>query len=360
MTSKTDNITVIIPSYKPDEKLLSTIRGILAAGMNDIIVVDDGGGDEYAHIFSEAEKIDGCAVIRHNVNRGKGAALKTAFEYFLENRPDSAGVVTADADGQHLTDDIAAVASKMVESGGVVLGCRDFSASDVPARSKFGNRCTSFVFKIFFGMKISDTQTGLRAIPREYVKTLMGADGDRYEYETNMLILIKRSGIPYEEQTISTVYIDDNSSSHFRPIRDSIRIYSMMLKFVVSSFSSSVADVLIYYLILKIIGDGIDQFSANALSTFIARVCSSLLNYFLNLKTVFKGKSDKRTLARYAVLDVGLVITSAMLVWTVKSVLHIKIPELQSVVKAFIDTMLFFVSFRVQHGWVFKNSDNLK
>ena len=355
MSDQLSDITVIIPSYKPDDKLLHTLNGILAAGFDDVIVVDDGGGSEYARFFSEAEKL-GCTVLHHDVNRGKGAALKTAFSFFAEKRTNFAGAVTADADGQHLPGDIAAVAAKMKETGKVVLGSRDFSDPQVPAKSRFGNRSSSLIFRLFIGMKINDTQTGLRAIPREYVRDVMEVKGDRYEYETRMLFLMKQKSIPYLEETISTVYIDDNSSSHFRPVLDSLRIYSMILAFVFSSLFSALADNLFYYICLRLISSPSTAPSAHLASIVIARVLSSLINYTLNAKTVFNGKTDRRTMSRYFILAIAQITVSAVLVWNVKTALRITSPEIQTLVKMLVDTVLFFISFRIQHNWVFQEN----
>ena len=357
MKSDCSDITVIIPSYKPDGKLINTLSGILAAGFDDIIVVDDGGGDEYARFFSQAEKL-GCTVLHHDVNRGKGAALKTAFSFFAENRMDRVGAVTADADGQHLPGDIASVAAEMKETGKVILGSRDFSDPQVPSRSRFGNRCSSLIFRLFIGMKISDTQTGLRAIPGQYIHDVMEVQGDRYEYETRMLFLIKKKNIPYLEKTISTVYIDDNSSSHFRPVIDSLRIYSMILAFAFSSMFSALADNLFYYICLRLIGSPSTAPSDHIASIVIARVLSSLINYTLNAKTVFGGRTDRRTLSRYFILAIAQITVSAALVWHIKTALRITSPELQTMAKMLVDTVLFFFSFRIQHSWVFKESAN--
>ena len=355
MSNTFSDITVIIPSYKPDDKLIRTLSGILAAGFSDVIVVDDGGGAEYARFFSEAERL-GCTVLRHEVNRGKGAALKTAFSFFAEQRADFAGAVTADADGQHLPQDIAAVAARMKETGKVILGSRDFSDPQVPFKSRYGNRCSSLIFRLFIGMKINDTQTGLRAIPGRYVHDVMEVKGDRYDYETRMLFLMKQKSIPYQEETISTVYIDDNASSHFRPVLDSLRIYSMILAFAFSSLFSALADNLFYYICLKLISSPLTANIDHIVSTVIARVLSSLLNYTLNAKTVFNGKTDRRTMSRYFILAIAQITVSAYLVWTVKTALRITSPEIQTLAKMLVDTVLFFISFRIQHNWVFQEN----
>ena len=226
------NISVVLPSLDPDEKLHQVIDGLLEYGFTHIILVNDGSKQENLHYFEEeaAAHPDVITLLHHEVNKGKGAALKNAFNWFLQNRPEGLGVVTVDGDNQHHPADTLACTEHMLETGHLTLGCRDFNQADVPARSSFGNKTTSAIFKIFVGMTISDTQTGLRAIPRSDLEILTTIAGDRFEYETNMLLAMKQQGIPFDEVKIRTVYIEENKSSHFHPIRDSWRIYKLILK----------------------------------------------------------------------------------------------------------------------------------
>ena len=206
--SDLSNVSVVLPSLDPDEKLTQVIDGLLEYGFSDIVLVNDGSKPENLHYFEDAARLHPeIHLLTHEVNRGKGAALKTAFTYVLGNRPESRGVVTVDGDNQHHPADTRACAEAMLSSGHAVLGCRDFTLPDVPQRSRFGNHTTSLVFKIFCGMTISDTQTGLRAIPIKYLPTLNEVYGDRFEYETNMLLAFKNEGIPFDEVKIRTVYI---------------------------------------------------------------------------------------------------------------------------------------------------------
>jgi len=293
------NVSVIIPAYKPDEKLIVTLTELVSLGFDDIIVVNDGSGEKFAPVFDKVKNIPECTLLLHEVNRGKGAALKTAFAFFSESRPDGVGVVTADADGQHMPKDIMAIAEKMAESKKIIIGARDFSDPNVPARSKFGNRTTSAVFRLFFGMKISDTQTGLRAFPRETLDIISTADGDRFEYETNMLMLINRKGLEFEEIRISTVYIEENKSSHFRVIRDSIRIYSLIIKYIFSSCAAALTDAGVFWLVKQF---GIFVFLPIPLTftaSLTARIISSIINYLINAKVVFGGTTSGKTLLKY-------------------------------------------------------------
>ena len=223
-------ITVVLPSLDPDDKLNKVIDGLLEYGFEDIILVNDGSRQENLHYFEDAARLHPeIHVLTHPVNKGKGAALKNAFRWFLENRPEGLGVVTVDGDNQHHPEDTRRCCERMLESDHVILGCRDFSQKDVPARSSFGNKTTSAIFKIFCGITLSDTQTGLRAIPAKYLETFCEVKGDRFEYETNMLLAMKDHGIEFEEEKIRTVYIEENKSSHFRVVRDSWRIYKLIL-----------------------------------------------------------------------------------------------------------------------------------
>lgn len=348
-------VSVIIPAYKPDAKLLSTLKDVAEAGFQDILVVDDGSGEEFAPVFQQVQSFAGCTLLRHEMNKGKGAALKTAMTYFLDNRPMQAGVVTADADGQHLAADIAAVSGAMLEKNTVVLGVRDFSDEKVPSKSKFGNRITIGVFRLFFGMKISDTQTGLRAIPRELLPTIAAVKGDRYEYETQMFFCLSRYKVPIEEVKIETVYIEGNSSSHFRPVRDSIRIYSLILKYLFSSAAAAVIDALAFFLLKSIPVLAFLPLPLTWSAAILARLISSLVNFLMNSRVVFGDKPSKRSLVRYYLLAAVQIVLSTALVWLSEYVFSIKAPILSTLMKALIDTILFFFSFRIQHKWVFNN-----
>ena len=351
-----NRVSVIIPAYKPDQKLLDTLAGLREAGFTDLLVVDDGSGPEFADVFHQVQAVPGCTLLRHPVNRGKGAALKTAMAFFAQNRPAQAGVVTADADGQHLPGDIAAVARAMLDSGQVALGVRDFSGPDVPWRSRAGNRITIAVFRLFLGMRISDTQTGLRAIPAEYLPLLSKAKGDRYEYETNMLFLMNRCRIPFVEVPITVVYLEGNRSSHFRVVQDSLRIYGLILKYLLSSLGACVVDELAFFL-LKLFGlFAFLPIPTTFTAALLARVISSLLNFLVNARVVFGGQVNARSLGRYYLLAVCQITVSACLVFLAERLFSITSPALVTLAKIVVDTLLFFLSFRIQHRWVFRRS----
>lgn len=351
------NISVIIPAYKPDEKLIETIDSIIEVGFDDIIVVDDGGGSDYDAIFARVTERPQCSLLRHEVNKGKGAALKTAMSYFIENRKDMLGAVTVDADGQHLAKDIKAVCEALKEKNCIILGCRDFSCEDVPARSRFGNKMTIGIVRLFFGMKVSDTQTGLRAFPRDVIPEMLTVEGERYEFETHMLFHMSKKSIRFDEVKIETVYLEDNSSSHFRVIHDSIRIYSLIIKYLLSSIGSTAVDALLFFILKHFsVLEGL-PFPPTFGASFIARAISSLVNYLINAKAVFGDKVNIKTILKYCVLVVIQICLSAAAVFVIENVFSIDSALISTIIKLIVDTILFFFSFRIQHKWVFGRKD---
>ena len=354
------NISVILPSLDPDEKLLAVVDGLLGIGFTDIILVNDGSKKENLHYFETAAAHPEVTLLHHEVNRGKGAALKTAFNWFLQNRPDALGVVTVDGDNQHHPEDTRACTEQMIHSRKVVLGCRDFSLPHVPPRSRMGNNITCGVFKIMVGMTISDTQTGLRAIPTKAVKAFCDVKGDRFEYETNMLLAMKEQAIDFEEVKIRTVYIEENKSSHFRAVRDSWRIYKLILahffRYTLSSLASAVVDTSLFAFLSWLLHATLSEPLLSIVPSVGARVVSSLVNFFLNKTVVFHSKvSTGKAMLRYYLLAVPQMVLQAGLTWGTNTLLGIGSSQtfLRTLVYVIIMVVLYFASFMIQQRWVF-------
>jgi glycosyltransferase involved in cell wall biosynthesis len=227
-----DEFAVLIPAFEPDTRLVSLIATLLEKGVSHVIVVDDGSAQERSHIFDALRTMPSVHVLRHPRNRGQGRSVKSGLEFALTQLPTVSGVVTADADGQHIIDDILLVAETLRRTGSFVLGSRRFD-QDVPARSQLGNTLTRWVFRILSGHDVYDTQSGLRGFPRQHLRELVSIPGERFEYNMNVLTHFCRAGSPPLEVPITTVYIEGNRSSHFKPIRDSLRIYSGLLRYAV-------------------------------------------------------------------------------------------------------------------------------
>jgi len=339
------DVVLLIPAYKPDHRLPILVDELIERGFAHIVVVDDGGGAEYRGIFDALE--DRCDVVRHAVNLGKGRALKSGFNHCLNVFPDRAGVVTLDADGQHAPDDVAAVAERLVEGGErMVLGNRTFEG-DVPLRSRFGNELTRLIFRFMVGMSLTDTQSGLRGIPMSQVHRLIPLAGERYEYETSMLLELHRHRVKLVEQPIRTIYIDDNRGSHFNPILDSFAIYFVLLRFVFSSVASALLDTVLFYLVFRM-GVGVGG------SVVIARAVSSLFNFSLNKRFVFRSS---RPVPVSVLLYYALVGVVALLSYGSIRLLHdgVGMPILAA--KILSDTLLFALSFFVQRDLIFKRPD---
>ena len=350
-----ERVCIVLPSLNPSDRFDTVVDGLVEAGFRSIVIVDDGSRAENKKHFARAAEYAQVTVLTHEVNRGKGAALKTAFKWITEHRPDCAGAVTIDGDGQHLLKDIIRCAEAMEGDRVIVMGCRDFSSDNVPARSRTGNRITSFVFRILCGIRLSDTQTGLRALPSVLFPELLQVRGDRFEYETNMLLELTRRGVKLREIPIETVYEDDNSESHFRPIRDSFRIYKFILLYALSSLMGAVADLLVFYLFRRLFEGHMEDGTAVLLSTVIARAVSSFLNFNLNHKVVFHGEDAYgKTMLRYYCLAIPQMLLSAGLVALLSRLAETGATILTTGIKFCVDVLLFFISYRIQRKWVFK------
>ena len=337
-----ENIAVLIPAYKPDRRLNQLVDDLLNAGFNNLVVVDDGGQEPYREIFNDLE--GKATVLVHEVNRGKGAALKTGLAHIMQTS--GIGVVTADADGQHTPADIARIADELIaKPDALVLGVRD--KSQMPPRSKVGNTLTCGVFGLTTGLWITDTQTGLRGLPAASLASFSTLEGDRYEYEMNMLIDAAKRHIPVVEVTIDTIYIDNNSGSHFNAVKDGLRIYSLLFrqvgKFMGSSLLAGVVDYIIFFLLCLFIKN------STLIPIIIARAISSFVNYLVNREMVFKAKNCHGSFVRYYLL-VAVIAAASWLGIKLLGMLNIG----RLIAKPIVDVLLFIVSYRVQNKIVFK------
>ena len=356
--SKEKKPYIIIPSLNPGEDLVDYCKKLASLGLDKIIVLNDGSGKEYSHIFTELE--DFCTVLTHEQNMGKGEALKDAFKYFL-NLPDAKdyiGVVTCDSDGQHLAPDVVKVAESLADGEAkLVLGARDFASSDVPKKSLIGNKWTTIFYKLFVGGGITDTQTGLRGIDIEILPEIAGLKGSRYEYEMRMLTFATENKISVKEVPIAVIYNDNNSGTHYVVKKDAPLVAAALLgkfvKFALSGVLSYIVDNGFFNLFDLVIFAGLE--SRNAIitvSAVLARIISSIFNFILNKKTVFKQKgSVASSLIRYYALAACQLAVSTGLVMLFVEL--IGLPD--GVVKAVIDIIISIISFNIQKRFVFKN-----
>lgn len=346
----------MIPSYEPDRELLNLCEKLCAIDLTNIILVDDGSGEEYRYLFDKAQQKYGCTVLRNAVNQGKGRALKNAFNYIL-NQENSGiiGCVTADSDGQHTPTDILKCIQMLEQNPtSLVLGCRTFTGEDVPFKSRFGNELTRKIFSFLCGIQVSDTQTGLRGISTDFMRFLLNVSGERFEYEMNMLIACKDK-VDIIEVPIETIYDSKvNHKTHFDPIHDSIKIYKvfgrMFIKYIFASLSSCVLDLILFTLFCGLLKNQMGILYV-AVATVLARILSASYNYLLNYKVVFQSTQNHTNAAmKYAGLAVAQMVGSALLVTVGVHILQ-NVSELP--IKLVVDTILFFVSYYVQRKYIF-------
>jgi len=336
------SVAALIPAWQPEALLPDLVQSLLNHGCMRVIVVDDGSSQDHQPIFERCAMMAGVTVLRHAVNLGKGRALKTGFNFLLTDCPQYTGVVTADADGQHAVPDIVRVAQALAASPrGLVLGARQLDGQ-VPLRSRFGNTVTRYVFRFLTGRRVFDTQTGLRGIPASRLPELLVLPGERYEYEMTVLAHLCRQAVSPVEVPITTVYLDGNRSSHFDPIRDSMRIYFVLLRFYASSLVAAGIDFVGFSAAYAL--------THNILLSMIVGRLSSVVNYLLNRGFVFQsGASIRGSVWRYYLL----VVVLAGIAFEAIRGLSLYLGWNVLAAKLVIETLLSLASFAVQRTFVF-------
>lgn len=336
---------VLIPAYEPDHRLVSLVGAVRESGIADgVVVVDDGSGPSFSKVFSAAEQA-GAEVISHPVNRGKGCALRTGFD-FIANRHPGHGVVCADCDGQHEVAGIQAVAELIDENEpAMVLGTRRF-VGRMPVASRVGNTLTRVLFTRVTGRPVYDTQTGLRGYPSSLLPWLCSVEGDRFEYELNLLLRGAREGIAAVEVPVDTIYIDGNASSHFRPLVDSLRVYAPLARFGASSISAFVVDFILLFVLHHVTG-------ILWISAVGARVVSSTFNFAVNRLVVFdgdRGSGPASSALRYFGLVVLILVANLVLLHALRYWVGMPL----AVAKVMTELSLFLGSYEVQRRFIFR------
>ena len=359
---------VVIPAYMPDEKMLGVVERLKDKGLR-FVVVDDGSGEDYREIFDRLERDnpEDLVLLRHETNLGKGRAMKTAFEYLYENADHGDGLVTVDADGQHLPEDVEKVVEVWEEHPeSLVLGSRHFTGN-VPFRNKTGNGMIRTIFAVATGVRVYDTQTGLRAFSVSRIPEMLKLKGDRYDYEMSQLLYAAKERIEIVEAPIETVYISGNKSSHYKVLKDSLRISKMVFFFMLASFLSFLVDygtllgstaIMCSFrsavsfdngiTCLPIFGKMID---VHLIALILGRLLGSTCNFLLNRNVVFRTGS-KRTIIKYAVVIVTLLTANfLMLTLLTKGTNPIPLWIAQLLVQA----TLYPINFMLQRVVVFRN-----
>ena len=223
---------VLIPAYEPEKQLIGLTKQLKEAGFA-VVVVDDGSGPAYGEIFDAVR--ENASVVVHEKNRGKGAALKTGMAYIQGNMPHAEHFITCDADGQHRVDDVIRVSKQLAAGHKFVLTMREMK-KDIPLRSKVGNIMSRVVYTLLTKRYLSDNQSGLRGFDRSHIKWMLKVERDKYDYEMNVLYYAAKKGIRIHTILIEAIYIDNNQSSHFQPVKDTVRIYRSLFKLAIGLF----------------------------------------------------------------------------------------------------------------------------
>lgn len=333
---------IVIPAYQPGPNLKGLVRALARSG-HPIVIVDDGSTGDATTVFADLSEVPDTTLLRHAVNLGKGAALRTGINFALTQYPDSTGVITADADGQHLPEDILRVAAQLSDTPHtLVLGSRTFS-NHVPARSRWGNTLTRYLVHAVVGRKLRDTQTGLRGIPRSLAHDLLRLSAPGYEFELDMLVLGKHLAVPILEIPIATVYEDGNSCSHFQPLRDSVKIYFVLFRFALLSAVTTVIDNVTFVLAFA-------SFGNIAMAQATGRAVAVVFNYSAARRAVFLSRAPHReTLPRYLLL----VIANGLLSYAGLTFLHAWLEWNVIASKICAEALLFLANFALQRDFVF-------
>jgi putative flippase GtrA len=305
--------------------------------------VDDGSGSDFAIWFDEAAQSDQVHLVRHAVNLGKGAALKAGMNFALASFPGVIGVVTADADGQHEAEDIVRVVNRLrVSQGALVMGVRAFTG-DVPLRSRIGNNITRVLMRLLIGQRLTDTQTGLRGVPVALIYHLLRLQSCGYEFELDMLIACKHQGYPVLQEPIRTIYLEENKSSHFDPILDSMRIYFLLFRFGMLSLLTAALDNIVFALMFRTTG-------SIAESQTVGRLIAMIFNYLGARTAVFHSRQRHAiVLPKY----VSLVVINGLLSYALIHVISERIGIGTIYAKLIAEGLLFIANFAIQRDFVF-------
>ncbi len=347
---------ILIPAYEPRARLVELVSALRqAAPETPVVVVDDGSGPQFANVFREAQQAGAQVLSSGRENRGKGYTLREGYAYIRQNYPEQV-VVSADCDGQHLVADILRIGTACEEADKqslnadtapiLVLGGRQFKGN-VPFRSRFGNTMSRCLFRVITGAKVFDTQTGLRAVNGAGLDWLLTVAGNRFDYEFRALIEARSAGVTLLELPIDTVYIEQNDSSHFRPVVDSLRVYRPLLEFMAASLFGYLVDVTVFFALWWLI-PALPLLAV----VVVARVVSIIANFGANLYA-FRGRHPvvKTSLVRYLGLALVLLVLNYLTLATL-----VKVGVWVVAAKLITEIALWFFSYAVQYRWVFRQT----
>ena len=338
----------LIPSYEPDDALLKVVDELLENNFT-VVVVNDGSPSSYNEVFEKLPKE--VHYLSYETNMGKGHALKHGLSYINDNFDNDSVIVTLDSDGQHKVNDAMKIVEVCENEGGLVLGSRHFGKG-TPFKSRFGNWMARTTFLISTHHKIYDTQTGLRAFDFSLIETMLEVKGERYEYEMNVLLDSIRKGIHIKEETIETIYLNNNAGTHYNPFKDTMRIFKEVIKFSASSLIGFLVDYALFSL-LTLIPTGWDHWVLAC--NIFARIVSASINFTINYHLVFKSQQKVWVaIIRYALLAIFILACNTTLLWLLVE----QAGWNEYLAKILVEVTMFIVSWLVQRLFVFRKRKN--
>jgi glycosyltransferase involved in cell wall biosynthesis len=219
-----ERVIALIPAFNEAARVGEVVKRTIPL-VSQVVVVDDGSADNTAEVASAA----GATVLRHEQNRGKGAAIVTALEFFAKS--DAEFAVFLDADGQHDPEEIPKfVEAACAMSADIVVGTRMTETRDMPVVRKLTNQFTSWITSKLARQTIPDSQCGFRLIRRSVLPHAQ-LSSSRFETETEMLIQASRAGHKITNVPIRTIYGSAARASHIHPLRDTVRFFKLVGKY---------------------------------------------------------------------------------------------------------------------------------
>lgn len=335
----------VIPAYNPDKNLVEVVKTIENQNIGKIFIIDDGSNKSTQYVFQKLKQnitVKNIIFLKHSINLGKGAALKTVFNHILVNFPNIEGVVTIDSDGQHSIEDCLRVLKELEENDNAfVLGYRTFS-KDIPLKSYVGNNISKFIYKLVLGRGFKDTQTGLRGLHKSFMKQCLTIKSNRFEFETEQLAIAVNSNINIIEIPIETIYIENNKATSFRPLVDSFKIYFVLFRYGLSSIITAIIDFIIFIVALSC---GANIFTAN----MFARTVSIGVQFTLLDKFVFYTKAK---IINFILFASYVYIMGIMSAWTqISAIENLNMSIVAA--KIIVEGILFFVNFAFLRLYIF-------
>ena len=355
------NAVIVIPALNPPSSFVSYAEALRREGFSRIVVVNDGSRTDKLPVFFKLKRL-GVTVVDHPHNRGQGAALRTGFQYYLDHfQGQSDGVITLNADRQIPPSDVVRIASSLhneqaMGSFALVVGTRNLEGKNVTDYDYNMGGVMKLLYHMLMGVRLNDPLSGVFGIPDLRVRQCLEIGSDGYAYATSMTMSFEKIG--FLQVPVSYANYEEGVEPAFRKIPDTIRIlYTIFKKFIVYSITSvgaSILDVIMFGIFHSITFRGNPM--AIIYSTICARVISASVNYLLTKHFVFHFKSDSaqettKSAGAFFVLTAMQCICSALIVSAMKMLLGGSAVG----IKVIVDTTLFFVSYKIQHKYIFKD-----